>query len=94
MSSYDHDVLGVGNPDHPANQEELEFDLETLENCLAHYKEYDVVDPLIESIENTITNNASASEIVKLLIRNERSKSEIDNDLIMKLSSVLNLIKT
>jgi hypothetical protein len=35
MINYDHDVLGVGNSLHPANQEELEIELtieEQMEN--------------------------------------------------------------
>ena len=27
MSNYDHDVLGVGNSQHPANQEELPIEI-------------------------------------------------------------------
>jgi tetrahydromethanopterin S-methyltransferase subunit H len=40
MSSYDHDLLGVGNPHHPANQEELAVqEPESLSECLEYFRE-------------------------------------------------------
>ena len=41
MSNYDHDVLGVGNSLHPANQEETNYDpngYEELANTLFNEK--------------------------------------------------------
>jgi hypothetical protein len=41
MSNYDHDVLGVGNSLHPANQEETNYDpngYEALANTLFNEK--------------------------------------------------------
>lgn len=45
--NYDHDVLGVGNSSHPANQEETDvFQSEDLDECLQHAKEEFEFEPL------------------------------------------------
>lgn len=52
--NYDNDILGVGNSDHPANQEQIEyetFESNNLWECLDYAK--DTKD--FELIENAIT---------------------------------------
>ena len=42
MSNYDHDILGVGNPNHPANEEDVlepEFNSNELNNAFEYYLE-------------------------------------------------------
>lgn len=52
MSNYDHDVLGTGNPNHPANREELELEVpQDLDEALSYYLEHDD----FEHLENAIT---------------------------------------
>ena len=56
MPNYDKDVIGSGNPQHPANQEpeeEVEFESNDLQKCLDHYKETGNIEPL----ENAICRN-------------------------------------
>lgn len=57
MANYDDDVLGTGNPDHPANQEDAqEFQSEDLKECLDHFYETKDIDPLATAIDETYDN--------------------------------------
>jgi len=52
--NYDNDILGIGNSDHPANQEQIEsetFESNNLWECLDYTKEFKD----FELIENAIT---------------------------------------
>lgn len=51
MTNYDHDVLGIGNPNHPTNQMELDFPPQTLDECISYLNEHNDSDPLIQKIE-------------------------------------------
>lgn len=51
MTNYDHDVLGIGNPHHPANQMELDFPPQTLDECISYLNEHNDSDPLIQKID-------------------------------------------
>ena len=54
MSNYDDDVLGVGNPEHPANRHEQKpFESDNLQECLDYAK----LANEFESLENAIYNN-------------------------------------
>ncbi len=56
MSNYDDDVLGVGNSQHPSNQEpeeEVNFESNDLQKCLDYYKDTGDIEPL----ENAICRN-------------------------------------
>ena len=60
---YDNDILGVGNSQHPANQEQYEetvFESDVLMDCLDYYK--DTKDS--ELIENAIINQNTIIEKV------------------------------
>lgn len=72
--NYDNDVLGVGNSQHPANQEpekEEEFYSTDLQECLNHYKDTLDCEPLENAIyENELKlkrANKDLTEAVKLL---------------------------
>jgi hypothetical protein len=55
MSNYDHDVLGTGNPHHPANQEEADVQTpESLSECLAHFRETGDSSYLEEAVEAAV----------------------------------------
>ena len=61
MSNYDHDILGVGNPEHPYNREEQEiFESDNLQECLDYAKLAHDYEPLEDAIYNndTIIENA------------------------------------
>lgn len=56
-----NDVIGVGNPNHPANQEEApEFQSEDLRECLDHFYETDDIDPLSHAIAEVLRTIESA----------------------------------
>jgi hypothetical protein len=63
MENYDHDVIGIGNPDHPANEKEAEYFIsEDLKECLGHFIETKEIGPLEEAIEVINFRIAKASE--------------------------------
>lgn len=62
--NYDDDVLGVGNPLHPANQEpekEEYFESDNLQECLDYFRATNDIDPL----ENAIALNELKKQMVK-----------------------------
>ena len=61
MSNYDHDVLGVGNPNHPYNEKEQEiFESDNIQECFDYAKLAYDYEPLEVAIYNqeTIIENA------------------------------------
>jgi hypothetical protein len=68
-NNYDYDVLGTGNPDHPANREEAsEFQSEDLKECLDHFYETGDSEPLAEAIHETYNSLASVhSDLVECI---------------------------
>jgi hypothetical protein len=61
MNDYDHDVIGVGNPEHPANREETEmFESDNIQECLDYAKEFNDYEP----IENAIVKQETIIEKV------------------------------
>lgn len=87
MSSYDDVVLGIGNPHHPANKEELEVvEPETLEECLEHYRATGDSFYLEEAVETAVRILASTRADMVALVHLAR---EVDNTLIAnKLSNL------
>lgn len=75
MSSYDHDVLGIGNPHHPANQLELEFPPRTLDECIEHFKEHNDSDPLMEKIDDLKLQMDRGKELSIELIKHLRKNN-------------------
>lgn len=75
MADYDNEELGVGHPNHPANQpdepsmSELGFSLLTLQECLDYYKETKDIEPLENKIKEVSESNKMAKEIVVQVIR-------------------------
>ncbi len=52
MGNYDHDALGTGNPNHPANRKEVpQFQSDDLQECLDYYFETQNIVPLINAVE-------------------------------------------
>lgn len=71
--NYDYDVLGLGNSDHPANQEQIEdLESEDLNECLDFAMNYDDFKPLLLAIEL----QTERLEIAKKLIDDLDSKLE------------------
>ncbi len=75
MADYDNEELGVGHPNHPANQpeklsnSELGFSLLTLQECLDYYKETKDIEPLENKIKEVSEGNKMSKEIVIQVIR-------------------------
>ena len=63
--NYDHDVLGVGNSCHPANQEETEvFQSEDLNECLQFARDNGDFEPLEFAIELQTERLRIAKELI------------------------------
>lgn len=61
MPDYDDIILGVGNYQHPANQEETDleiFESDNIQECLDYAKDYDDFEP----IENAIMKQETIIE--------------------------------
>lgn len=89
---YDYSVLGVGNPNHPANETNTEdfFDSTCLWECLEHYKETGNIEPLENAIAYTNGNKSRAKVQVNELIDYLRPS---DNDYLKnKLTNIKNLL--
>ncbi len=65
--NYDHDVLGVGNSCHPANQEETEvFQSEDLNECLQYARENNDFEPLEFAIELQTERLRIAKKLIEI----------------------------
>lgn len=74
--NYDHDVLGVGNSSHPANQEETDvFQSEDLFECMEHAKENNDFEPLEFAIELQYERLKTAKKLIDELISGAVSES-------------------
>lgn len=74
--NYDHDVLGVGNSSHPANQEETDvFQSEDLDECLQHAKEEFEFEPLEFAINLQYERLRIAKKLIDELISGAISES-------------------
>ena len=87
MSNYDDLVLGIENPHHPANKEEIEVaEPETLEECLEHYRATGDSFYLEEAVETAVKIlEVTRADMVALVTL----AREVDNTLIAnKLSNL------
>lgn len=74
MSNYDNDVLGVGNPMHPANQEDFNEDGITLDDAISEVKEH-VSSEVAQTIEDHVF--FLELEIKRLTERSKDLKSQL-----------------
>ena len=93
MPNYDHDILGVGNAHHPANQEPLEYDTPVnMSQALSWYSEFNDTTYLLEQLEqNAALINSIKEKLVEItkfsraanqnFIANELSKIKQQLDL-------------
>jgi cystathionine beta-lyase family protein involved in aluminum resistance len=74
--NYDHEVLGVGNLNHPANANEIEvvFESENIQECLDYYKLSGEIEPLENAISLNEENKKKAFEDLVTVIKLMRSK--------------------
>ena len=80
MTSYDHDVLGVGNPMHPANSEDIcerEFD-EVLYGL--EHSDRAVIEDHIAVLENRLRE---ANQRSKYIISKLKRLAEIEQSLVI-----------
>lgn len=61
---YDNDVLGVGNSQHPANEQDYIFESDDLDDCMEYYKNTGIIEPL----ENAINKNRKLIREAKKII--------------------------
>ena len=77
MGNYDHDVLGVGNSQHPANETENSRDLpEGIEQAKKYFDETDDISYLEEEIDNVVQTLEFTQERLTEVILELRSKKE------------------
>jgi hypothetical protein len=64
MANYDHDVLGVGNPMHPANQEPQELSYEDVLGNLSSYERL-IVENFVWNLEAEIFELKQRIEVLR-----------------------------
>jgi hypothetical protein len=81
MGNYDDDVLGVGNPLHPANKKELPkksyLDM-TIRECLDTYKNTGNDADISAKIEDIISTSEEARKILNRVIRQLRNEGRTE----------------
>jgi len=91
MSNYDHDVLGVGNPEHPANRIEEEiFESDNLQECLDYSKTFNDYEPMEAAIYNNDTIIENAISEIQFCIDTLQNNSLVKNRLLAVKRKLIN----
>jgi len=91
MSNYDHDVLGIGNPEHPANREEQEmFESDNLSECLDYAKLAYDFEPMEAAIYNNDTIIENAISEIQFCIDCLQNNSLVKNRLLAVKRKLIN----
>lgn len=80
MTNYDHDVLGVGNPMHPANSEDVcEKDFDEVLYSL-EYSDKAIIEDHISIIENRLRD---ANQRSKYMLSKLKRLAEIEQSIVI-----------
>lgn len=98
MGGYDHDILGIGNPNHPANQieETVEnFDSNNLQKSFQYYQETNDEDLLNSVFEyhNTTTQNSIDNLTKLVLVLRDRDNTYAANIIRREIEQLKTLLK-
>lgn len=84
MSSYDHYVIGIGNPDHPYNRPEMEeemFESDNIQECMDYSKlasDYEPLEAAIINQESIIEMASSEIDYLKdMCVHNSLLKNRL-----------------
>ena len=93
MEGFDFEIIGVGNPDHPANEVENEFeDFESnnLNKCLDYAKDNDDFEPLEFAILNQKEITEKVIEELQWIFDSTQNNVSVKN----KCIKLINLLKS